>query len=55
MSLPARGAWIEIRMANPGVLIAVASLPARGAWIEMLLNLKNGCLMWVAPCEGSVD
>ena len=34
MSLPARGAWIEIQDVNESNFIA-KSLPARGAWIEI--------------------
>ena len=34
MSLPARGAWIEIVKRSWAVL-KYSSLPARGAWIEM--------------------
>ena len=34
LSLPARGAWIEI-FVPPPLLDVLASLPARGAWIEI--------------------
>ena len=34
MSLPSRGAWIEIFYKHPG-LPSRTSLPSRGAWIEM--------------------
>ena len=34
MSLPARGAWIEIMIFKP-YFSGGGSLPARGAWIEM--------------------
>ena len=34
MSLPARGAWIEI-IASAIALASNSSLPARGAWIEI--------------------
>ena len=36
MSLPPRGAWIEIK--SPGIpfLVSPLSLPPRGAWIEIL-------------------
>ena len=36
MSLPARGAWIEILYAVENILKVYESLPARGAWIEMM-------------------
>ena len=35
MSLPSRGAWIEI-LASPGMRKHPWSLPSRGAWIEIL-------------------
>ena len=34
MSLPVRGAWIEIRSGSSVVLLDT-SLPVRGAWIEI--------------------
>ena len=41
MSLPVRGAWIEMSPArgSPG---AVQSLPVRGAWIEMRRCMGGG-------------
>ena len=35
MSLPARGAWIEMIMVTHVSPLELRSLPARGAWIEM--------------------
>ena len=35
LSLPARGAWIEITLSNLSITQSAQSLPARGAWIEM--------------------
>ena len=35
VSLPVRGAWIEIPMSFGWSFISVASLPVRGAWIEI--------------------
>ena len=35
MSLPVRGAWIEIGI-SLSTLYATQSLPVRGAWIEMM-------------------
>ena len=55
VSLPSRGAWIEIpnrrEPGNPGP----GSLPSRGAWIEIphLVDTPEGFL--VAPLTGSVD
>ena len=37
LSLPVRGAWIEIATTFPPVEI-VPSLPVRGAWIEMIMG-----------------
>ena len=35
VSLPTRGAWIEIKAAFASSVASSASLPTRGAWIEM--------------------
>ena len=35
LSLPARGAWIEINCALNALIFAILSPPARGAWIEI--------------------
>ena len=55
MSLPTRGAWIEISpcRGNPGLS---RSLPTRGAWIEMS-RCSSRSIRWcaVAPHTGSVD
>ena len=54
LSLPSRGAWIEItlqRLLPPGVL----SLPSRGAWIEIVLENIGTRFVHVAPLAGSVD
>ena len=53
-SLPARGAWIEIKTLNfdPSGLW---SLPARGAWIEIAITFEAFAADWVAPRKGSVD
>ena len=54
LSLPVRGAWIEID--DRKCLFAVlASLPVRGAWIEMFGICENKKLSPVAPRAGSVD
>ena len=40
LSLPARGAWIEI--GYQGVIyIRIPSLPARGAWIEIVIRFRQ--------------
>ena len=54
MSLPARGAWIEIfpgYSRNP----LPTSLPARGAWIEIEDVTGDTLVQNVAPRTGSVD
>ena len=54
MSLPVRGAWIEM-FCYGAISHFNGSLPVRGAWIEILyLQLYHYCCP-VAPCEGSVD
>ena len=54
MSLPVRGAWIEIsvlrRLVRP-----LVSLPVRGAWIEIAIALVKSHKKQVAPRAGSVD
>ena len=55
MSLPSRGAWIEISRVRSRSLTA-SSLPSRGAWIEISNPARK--LSWasrVAPLTGSVD
>ena len=54
LSLPSRGAWIEISSGSNFDWLE-ASLPSRGAWIEMELveNVQNA--VDVAPLTGSVD
>ena len=39
LSLPVRGAWVEIWMSAVSMVRAVQSLPVRGAWVEILLRL----------------
>ena len=54
MSLPVRGAWIEISYcaANRS---KVPSLPVRGAWIEIQRHSHVSTSIRVAPRAGSVD
>ena len=40
MSLPLRGAWIEITC-FVSTFKVISSLPLRGAWIEMMNNFAN--------------
>ena len=54
MSLPVRGAWIEILPVTDAA-VAIMSLPVRGAWIEIISGSKSGGENAVAPRAGSVD
>ena len=54
LSLPVRGAWIEICDDVPESRI-FASLPVRGAWIEIFRKPLRHCETDVAPRAGSVD
>ena len=54
MSLPLRGAWIEIAYAWRLEQL-FESLPLRGAWIEMFTALDQATASDVAPPAGSVD
>ena len=53
MSLPARGAWIEIRYPISADR-SYRSLPARGAWIEMSRRITC-CIpaVWSLPARGA--
>ena len=56
MSLPVRGAWIEMEMIDNMKGKKLRSLPVRGAWIEMEALAKIFLLLAsVAPRAGSVD
>ena len=54
MSLPSRGAWIEMWLVV-WVYESNRSLPSRGAWIEIYNSLKYEEGLVVAPFTGSVD
>ena len=54
MSLPVRGAWIEISNALMRSFKS-SSLPVRGAWIEILMAVHSADWDAVAPRAGSVD
>ena len=54
MSLPVRGAWIEIKPLVDFILRNV-SLPVRGAWIEISPIHARYRVTIVAPRAGSVD
>ena len=54
LSLPVRGAWIEIAC-DPPRLAPLGSLPVRGAWIEIHEQNLDWAYKSVAPRAGSVD
>ena len=55
LSLPSRGAWIEMNK-NGETKGGYMSLPSRGAWIEMQILWYGKCPEeFVAPLAGSVD
>ena len=54
VSLPIRGAWIEIRKRCHGRTFP-PSLPIRGAWIEICTTIYEVMQLGVAPHPGSVD
>ena len=55
VSLPVRGAWIEISIAWLDYVDVERSLPVRGARIEICVWRLVARLSFVAPCEGSED
>ena len=54
MSLPVRGAWIEMTLFT-FVWQPLVSLPVRGAWIEIVSSQSTMHRIMVAPRAGSVD
>ena len=55
MSLPPRGAWIEMLFLAGCTPTKSWSLPPRGAWIEIGFVLTPSNQVVVAPPAGSVD
>ena len=55
LSLPVRGAWIEILRTAAALSNTLASLPVRGAWIEIFFAFSSSVSLSVAPRAGSVD
>ena len=55
LSLPTRGAWIEIGLSVGINELRLASLPTRGAWIEIDIPYAGSTGLFVAPHTGSVD
>ena len=56
LSLPSRGAWIEMSATfDIDISSLGSSLPSRGAWIEILSDEYQVYEVTVAPLTGSVD
>ena len=56
MSLPSRGAWIEMSYIIWFYMQSPRSLPSRGAWIEITkCPIRRWRSRVVAPLAGSVD
>ena len=55
LSLPTRGAWIEIHFSASISDRRRLSLPTRGAWIEIVPDKQEMPYITVAPHTGSVD
>ena len=55
VSLPVRGAWIEMSSPLQMMVVCGSSLPVRGAWIEIVKSLVCQIQRPVAPRAGSVD
>ena len=53
MSLPVRGAWIEIHSRMRRMMKPRSSLPVRGAWIEMYLVGAIGIITASLPVRGA--
>ena len=53
-SRPARGAWVEIGLADRFRTDWRRSRPARGAWVEILMVFGAVVLRMVAPRKGRV-
>ena len=54
MSLPSRGAWIEIFLIYNMCILEVVA-PLAGAWIEIFDDSICFCYANVAPLAGGVD
>ena len=53
MSLPVRGAWIEISSPDWPGRVGPGSLPVRGAWIEITHQRKEGAERGSLPVRGA--
>ena len=53
MSLPTRGAWIEIKQVIADVVLPRRSLPTRGAWIEIRPHRQGRAYASSLPTRGA--
>ena len=53
LSLPVRGAWIEILAARRHSSEQYSSLPVRGAWIEIIAEPLHGVEQVSLPVRGA--
>ena len=53
LSLPVRGAWIEIEYSSVMPKVYVVSLPVRGAWIEIFKQFKIVSFISSLPVRGA--
>ena len=54
LSLPVRGAWVEMLSKVGSTVSMVMSLPVRGAWVEIGCTRRKSDCVAVAPRAGSV-
>ena len=53
LSLPVRGAWIEIEYSSVMPKVYVVSLPVRGAWIEIVFGTMVTDICQSLPVRGA--
>ena len=53
LSLPVRGAWVEMRYALPSGYKQGGSLPVRGAWVEIAVTIRAGSTSSSLPVRGA--
>ena len=53
LSLPVRGAWVEINFEPLHGVEQVRSLPVRGAWVEIFPSAETVAPGWSLPVRGA--
>ena len=53
LSLPVRGAWVEIGPCHRALVRRVKSLPVRGAWVEIAMVFFSSLLSLSLPVRGA--